>query len=574
MALLVAGKLTDTMTCAVGAQGDVGGNEDGGQLLAWVWRCLLTGIAVNALHCHVSPGLMVRLQSNPWTTQFHWLFGVKAQNFQALNFVLYHQSLAGKISHIPTLVADFFCWTYLIFYTLGPVISFLVLCLVVAQSMSARYTPLVIATAMSCVLAMTMSACATSLSADTESKVCQYAQVTIIMGGLARVIGHAFEAKQPPMPATTKDIKKWIRFVSTDSVPASKAAVVIPSAILAEISAGMPLRLYVPLLNTCLGNFIKDTGDTRPDGLQSVGELERVSKRVLAKGWKRAAPDVANMIYSATELETFFNQSPDFFLSNSWHYFFTVEGFLLFGLAVLWIVSPTTFVSGLGWSLNSSDKANVATSLAGPRSPTTFALCLAASFMACGCVWILFRMLSARNTDIRAFCYVIEGLTLCLFLQLAMTLDLQLTGLAPDRGYQREWKAPRTVYVYACSALLLTLAIVNCFFLASEIPRIRKKGSVDYGFRGRSTQSVSERRVSHKPHFSCNGTSLISTSWNKGRMTSSSRAASTEKDSLPIFMSLKSDVLVAEHIMQDCMATKLSQFKEWRKTGVRRRLVG
>ena len=531
------------------AQSEALGDTDNGLILTLAWRSLMAGIVINALYCHISPGLMVRLQSNPWTTQFNWLFGVKAQNFQTLNFVLYHQSMAGKVSHIPTLITDFICWTYFIYYIFGPVVCFLVLSLVVAQSFSVRFFPLVIFTAISCVLAMTASACVASLPDATALQMCRYAQVAIMIGGLARTLGHVFEKKQPPMPATKRDVK-WIRFKSLGTISTARRMVIFPAAVLAETSAGMPLRLFVPLLNAIIGYFFQDIDDTRPEGLQSVGELERVSKDILEKGWKLAAPDIADMITSATKLETLPKTSPDVFLPRFWHYVFMTEGFILFVFAFLWLVSPATFLTSLGWSTSAAHTASLLSSLTGPRSPTMFALCTAASLMVCGFVWILLRMLCARNMDIRAFCYLIEGLTLYLFLQVALALDLQLNGLASDSGEQEDWRRPNKIGIYASSALLLILAAVHCFFLSSEVPRIRRQSSGvadDFSCSGWSSESSFEKPVRRKSRSSSCSSTPTNTDENKRRTAEASGAESSEPDD--VFMPLNCEQ-ATEHHMQ------------------------
>lgn len=443
-----------------------------------LWRILLLGIVLNALFCHISPGLMVRLQSNPWTTQFNWLFGVQAQNFQTLNFVLYHQSFMGKVSHIPTISAEFFAWAYIVFFTLGSVSCFLLLALVMVQAASTRFLPLVVATGIATLTTFAACEYLSEMPATSQLFIHRCMQLIVLIGGPVRVYGHYFEEKLPPMPSERRE-STLFRFKSEEEVPVDTKLILVvaPQAILAEASAGMPLRLFVPMLNLFIGQFFETTDETRPEGLESVQALCKTSKNILSKGWTMTRPSKAALIRSAVQLETAPTTPQDTLLAPKWYWFFMTECLGLLLVCIGWLLRPNMFLMQYGWVPYSTDDPFCCG--LGPDgdavTPSAFALSIAASVVICGFVWVMLRMLAAKNLDIRAFCYVVEGLTVCGMLLFIFLIALQMNGLAVTVGSETKTKRADFVTTFITTTHFMAFSAIHFFFLHVEVPQMRAR---------------------------------------------------------------------------------------------------
>ena len=486
-----------------------------------IWRLLVLGIILNALFCHISPGLMVRLQSNPWTTQFNWLFGVKAQNFQTLNLVLYHQSFMGKVSHYPTIAAEFFAWAHVVYFGLGAVSSLLMLLLVIVQAASSRFMPLAVATSIAALAAFTGSVSSEELSAESQLWLYRFMQLLILIGGPVRVFGHYFEEKTPPMPISRQE-STLFRFKSAAEVKVDfkMVSTVGTQAVFAEASAGMPLRLFVPMVNYFIGVLFNTTDETRPPGLESVQALKKDSSNVLKKGWTMTRPSTAALIRVATRLETAPDMLPDMFLEPKWYCFFIIECMALTIISLGWLLAPNALITRFGWATYTSDDT-FCCGLAPDGdavTPVAFALAVAASLMLCGFVWVMLRMLSAKNLDMRAFCYVLEGMTLCGVFLFIFVLALQVNGLVVTDVKGTVHRSPDIVALFIISTLLLAFSAIHFFFLHIEVPRLRARHaigsemstSVDPRRRALSSASSSSKKLrNQKSGSSVSGYNLL-----------------------------------------------------------------
>eukprot|EP00117_Sycon_ciliatum_P005674 scpid52441/ scgid9520/ len=409
-------------------------------LACTVWPWIVLSVVLTVLLCHISPGLVLRVFSNPWTTQINWQFGVKAQNYQALNLVLYHQTYPGLISHYSTLTLDHFAWAYIITYGLGWATCIAVLSLIFFQAYSTKYKPLIATTGVAVLVSIGVLVYLVSLPASTQLCWYRYAQATIILGGIARVLGHAFESKVPPTPIIRRQSDMYL-FKEVETVPWDKKIVLAIAGVIAEICAGLPLRLFVPMLNvqvSWLCAKLWGAKQDRPDGLDDHEALQVHSQRILRKGWLRGKPSKANLIRTAVKLESPHTRA---LLPEMWHRVFIVESALLVFVSVAWMNAlPHSRVVLLGYS------------------------------------WMLMRLLFAKSLDVRYFYYVVEVAPLCgvLYLLSDLVSDSKVHGLFTSLA--EDDVAVSTV------VMVMSVCVTHIAFLGLTVPVLEtsRRGSIGY----------------------------------------------------------------------------------------------
>eukprot|EP00117_Sycon_ciliatum_P047665 scpid54641/ scgid34023/ len=407
-----------------------------------VWNFSFLCIISNCLQCHMSPGLMVRLQSNPWTTQVSQLFGIKAQNYQALCLVLYHQSWVAKCTHFPTIFLDFFAWTYVTAFFLGTNAALLLVAVVFIQAVSTTSPRIIILAGFLVSAALRLVWSCSVLPLEAQLQLCRLAQSTILIGAVARTLGHLGETMRPPMPAHRQESVLWrfadLRQLELVSVKNVWAGVM---GLVAETSAGIPFRLLVPLLNVLLGKLHCHT--SRPKELESLAELEARSTRILRDGWTRADPHKAKMITQALALESVPNDD-------------SVPALLLWRrLLTLECLGTVLVVQGM-WSCTD----DLITSAVVPVA--CFALCL----------WRLPWGKTKENCclDTRVFCYLLEALVLCGVFAAVHFLSKALHAKPPGSdSYPRLSQSEFLLSMY-----FLAVSGLNVYFLVCVWPSFHK----------------------------------------------------------------------------------------------------
>ena len=450
-----------------------------GSLIGTAWVLVMLGVVVNGLLCHTSPGLMLRVQSNPFTTQIWLMFGMKAQNAQTLAFVLYHQSLYGKLSHYCTVPVDFFAWTYITHQCLGIFPCIALVCLVVLQAVSSRFFPLIVVVSLSAAGALAFSLSALTLSVSSQFLLYRYMQLAILFGGLIRVSGHACEKQMPPMPTDLSDCSLQFGRSPLEGVFRVSMIMRIMQAVVAEISAGFPYRIFIPMLNCLIG----DATGLRPKGLESMEDAKRRTQKVLAKGWLEGFPEGADDFYTALRRETSTNLLPSMALEPRWRWLLTLECCALVAITVGWFVAPNGLINQCSRNMhtlmgNSSSVAPMSANSIVPASLLAVTACLVTT---CALAYVLLRMMYASSLDVRAFSFVLEGFTLCgLFLSLTL-FALYTNGLSVNLGDEAGTQSHGITALFLTSSLQMVFSCFHFFFLLVEVPRMLDAATKESG---------------------------------------------------------------------------------------------
>jgi hypothetical protein len=241
------------------------------------------GSLVFILLSHIAPYTLNKLTSNAFTSQLHWNYGVEAFNFQLVNLVVYHTTMLARVTHA-TLLLDVLSWA-VILSQYGLVVVVGMLTLIVWQTVSFCHAPTVIITVLSwCgVSSLVHFFFFTQLTSimDPQTMV-QYAYLCVCICGMVRVLGH-FAEPCPPLILSAEqrmdrqkkiqdgtaeyDMYQW-EDKQTDSVTLVvmllwkrqlnpiKAVVIPVLGVFAEISAGLPGRLFAPLIYVLWNNML------------------------------------------------------------------------------------------------------------------------------------------------------------------------------------------------------------------------------------------------------------------------------------------------------------------------------
>ena len=299
------------------------------------WRILVVGVILNGLLCHISQELMLQLQHNPWTVQLNQLFGTEAQNFQTLNFAFHHQSSLAKATHYLTIPAEFIAWAYVIRFSLGTASCVSMLVLVLVQAVTSRFVPLIVLTASANLLTLAAVLQARDLPMGEQLIIQRAMQCVILCGASVRVLGHfcARGEKASSRPSRSRHDSTSVHARNRRRLPFNPRAMAltVPHTLFAEASAGMPLRLLVPMLNSSLG-CVFESEEPAPNTNTAVEDPAEdpaastkcaVGKEVenRKESWMFTRPPLKRQIESAQSLEFVPEWLPGMFLPVKWFWF-------------------------------------------------------------------------------------------------------------------------------------------------------------------------------------------------------------------------------------------------------------
>ncbi|APR87881.1 hypothetical protein A7982_13230 [Minicystis rosea] len=253
-------------------------------LLAWapllrgLWAVSLGSAVVFYALCYAAPGLVVRLQSMPWT--FHVGRNLDL-DFQTVTYATYHTRRFNQITHWP-LILDQVAW-FVVLERCHPALSVAAVALLLAQA--ARLGERRVGFA--AVVVWPLIALGASLFRDALGDEAAYllAIVVLMAGTILRCIGHCVEPL-PPMMAEESD-----QFLPVRRALDVRRFWLFPLfGYCSELCAGMPFRLFVVQIAWATARL------TGP--LQRVigwSEAARHAREIHARGF-RVYPPAAHLL--------------------------------------------------------------------------------------------------------------------------------------------------------------------------------------------------------------------------------------------------------------------------------------
>jgi hypothetical protein len=243
-------------------------------LVRFIWNCLqdesfpITFIVVilYTIAVEIIPKIVTVFNSNAYTSQIRWNVTKKAQQFQLVNYILYHQLLLSQWVHAITICIDAVLWIEY-FYCLLREYSFL------AYSVVPIFCLLQVMTLDDCMLKATLLAAelvfaifaAVSHYIITylipKDSIFGFCSLILFLNAFLRAASHSPE----PLPIdylglkNHLPIKNWFHDEKVRKffyeMSYSKYAIAVLAAECSELQAGLPIRLLPSCLIMILCNF-------------------------------------------------------------------------------------------------------------------------------------------------------------------------------------------------------------------------------------------------------------------------------------------------------------------------------
>jgi len=225
--------------------------------------------------CHIFPRFVARQQSNPYTIQAQWNFGVESFNFQLLNYDIYHSNIVSRWSHHLTITLESMLWIMVIRITFGFYLSLAVLSILLVQSIS--FGDFKFGAVMGSIW-ISMTVIAEIILSTTDISVSSF-KILILYSVFIRTISHVLEVVPPLVNGDhdkfSKEIALWFAF--TDPWGAFKALIL---GNLSEMASAIPGRLFPVVVYLVLNHL-----GYRSSILESVPETMQRSNQILRSGW-------------------------------------------------------------------------------------------------------------------------------------------------------------------------------------------------------------------------------------------------------------------------------------------------
>eukprot|EP01114_Cavostelium_apophysatum_P018245 TRINITY_DN5608_c0_g1_i1.p1 TRINITY_DN5608_c0_g1~~TRINITY_DN5608_c0_g1_i1.p1 ORF type:complete len:316 (+),score=46.94 TRINITY_DN5608_c0_g1_i1:205-1152(+) len=228
--------------------------------------------------CHLLPQWIARKQSNPYTMQIQWNFGLDSFNFQMLNYDVYHASAVCRWTHHITLSVEAFLWLAVLRGTFGSFALFATLGLlcIQASSFGDRTFELSLIAAWTC-FAVLVQIIYCSQIFDIAALLF-LAKKAIFCSVVMRTTSHILEAT-PPLVNGDNDKFGVVAFYFALTNP-YRSLLAFVFGVISEMASGIPGRLFPVVFYHLLSN-----GGYKSRVLVNIGDSRDIGDHILSKGW-------------------------------------------------------------------------------------------------------------------------------------------------------------------------------------------------------------------------------------------------------------------------------------------------